>query len=252
MSIQACAEIVHRGDPDRFRAVMAAPVALRARLFPLYAMNVEVARAPWVTQEAMIAEMRLQWWRDVLGEIGNGGTPRAHEVTTPLAQILTPEMAQRLDGLVAARRWDIYRDPFADQGEFDAYIAATSGALYQVACGLAGADLADTAADFGYAAGVANWFLAVPQLEALGRIPLVDGRPQAVQALARTALARLHQAKAHPIPGQVKPVFWAGWQAQTLLRRAIADPKRVANGTLARSEARKRLSLLLKSSFGRV
>ena len=37
MSLDACAEIVQRGDPDRFAAVMAAPTAARARLFPLYA-----------------------------------------------------------------------------------------------------------------------------------------------------------------------------------------------------------------------
>ncbi|TNF18762.1 MAG: phytoene synthase, partial [Rhodobacteraceae bacterium] len=60
---QACAAIVEKGDPDRFASAMAAPVAARARLFPLYAFNLEVARAPWVTQEPMIAEMRLQWWR---------------------------------------------------------------------------------------------------------------------------------------------------------------------------------------------
>lgn len=68
MSIAACAALVARGDPDRFAAIMAAPPAARARLFPLYAFNLEVARAPWVTKEPMIAEMRLQWWRDVLAE----------------------------------------------------------------------------------------------------------------------------------------------------------------------------------------
>ena len=72
MSLQACADLVQRGDPDRFAAAMAAPVAARKVLFPLYAFNLEVARAPWVTEEPMIAEMRLQWWRDALGEIGGG------------------------------------------------------------------------------------------------------------------------------------------------------------------------------------
>ena len=57
--LMACAELVQRADPDRFMAAMAAPVAARRVLFPLYALNVEIARAPWVTQEAMIAEMRL-------------------------------------------------------------------------------------------------------------------------------------------------------------------------------------------------
>ena len=74
----ACADIVRRADPARFQAAMAAPVAARSVLFPIYAFNVEVARAPWVTSEPMIAEMRLQWWVDALEEIARaawcGGT----------------------------------------------------------------------------------------------------------------------------------------------------------------------------------
>ena len=70
--IQACAELVARGDPVRFRATMAAPLAVRKALFPLYALNLEVARAPWLTEEPMIAEMRLQFWRDVVEEAGAG------------------------------------------------------------------------------------------------------------------------------------------------------------------------------------
>lgn len=78
-----CAGIVERGDPDRFRAAMAAPPKARAVLFPLYAFNVEVSRAPWASQEPMIAEMRLQWWRDALDEIATGKPARRHEVVTP-------------------------------------------------------------------------------------------------------------------------------------------------------------------------
>ncbi len=78
--LSACAAIIERADPLRFRASMAAPVAARRVLFPLYAFNIEVARAPWVTQETMIAEMRLQWWRDVCDEIANRGVVRRHDV----------------------------------------------------------------------------------------------------------------------------------------------------------------------------
>ena len=65
--ISACARLLERGDAARFRAVMAAPAPLRPKLFAIFAFNLEVARAPWVTQEPMIAEMRLQWWQDALG-----------------------------------------------------------------------------------------------------------------------------------------------------------------------------------------
>ena len=72
MGFEACAGIVERGDPERFLAIMAGPVAARRILFPIIALNIEVSRAPWVTQEAMIAEMRLQWWRDALEEVAEG------------------------------------------------------------------------------------------------------------------------------------------------------------------------------------
>ena len=108
---------------------MAAPPEARDKLFPVYAMNVEVSRAPWVTAEPMIAEMRLQWWRDALEEIATGGAVRKHEVTTPLARAMSAGMAAEMDEYVAARRWDIYRDPFEDEAHFDAYLDQTSGRL---------------------------------------------------------------------------------------------------------------------------
>src|SRR5210317_1238100 len=104
--VLACAAIVEKGDPERFAAVMASPLPARRVLFPLYAFNVEVSRAPWVTQETMIAEMRLQWWRDALEEIAEGKPVRRHEVTQPLAGFIDAQGAEILDRLVAARRWD--------------------------------------------------------------------------------------------------------------------------------------------------
>ena len=139
MSLQACAEIVAKGDPDRYAAAMAAPVAAREKLLPIYAFNVEVARAPWVASEPMIGEMRLQWWRDALEEIETGGTVRKHEVTTPLAQVLDGEGARILDKLVQARRWDLYTDSFEDDGHFGEYLEATGGGLMWAAARTLGA-----------------------------------------------------------------------------------------------------------------
>ena len=75
MSFDACAELVRRGDPDRFLSAMTAPPELRGRLMILYAFNLEVARAPWVASEPMLAEMRLQWWADAIAEIFEGRPP---------------------------------------------------------------------------------------------------------------------------------------------------------------------------------
>ena len=116
MSLQACANLVARADPERFAAAMAAPLAARAVLLPIYAASVEVARAPWLTQEPMIAEMRLQWWRDVFEEIETG-TPRKHEVVDALSPVLGPKGAEALDAMVLARRWDIYKEGFNTVGD---------------------------------------------------------------------------------------------------------------------------------------
>ncbi len=225
---RACAAIVERGDPFRFRTVMAAPVSARRVLFPLYAFNVEVSRAPWVTQEPMIAEMRLQWWRDALDEIAKGGPVRRHEVATPLAALLSPEDAHRLDALVAARIWDCHKDPFEDAQAFDAYIDATAGNLMQTAARLLG-DLVPGTRDLALATGLAAWFRAIPALETSGRKPLVDGRPEAVAALARSSLDRLAQA-----PRRAGPAHWPAIGARQTLHQATKDPNAVADGRLDR------------------
>ncbi|MDG0985144.1 MAG: squalene/phytoene synthase family protein [Planktomarina sp.] len=121
MSLQACANLVARADPGRFAAAMAAPLAARAVLLPIYAASIEVARAPWVTQEPMIAEMRLQWWRDVFEEI-EAGRPRKHEVVDALAPVLGPRGAAALDAMVLARRWDIYKEGFTTADDLLAHV----------------------------------------------------------------------------------------------------------------------------------
>jgi 15-cis-phytoene synthase len=256
MSFQACAALVERGDPDRFLATMAAPPNARAVLFPLYAFNLEVARAPWVASEPMIAEMRLQFWRDVAEEIGQGTPPRAHEVAEPLSRAIRAADAELLDALVAARRWDIYKDAFEDEAHFDGYIDATSGNLAWLAARVFGApDSAERAVrDIAWGGGVAGFLRAVPELEARGRVPLLDGRPEGVKALADRALSRFRQGKAaqSAIPAAARPALYAFWQAEPILKAAFANPLRVADGALAGSDFARRARLLRVSLTGRL
>lgn len=229
--INACARVVEQGDPDRFRTVMAAPVAARHVLFPLYAFNVEVARAPWVTQEAMIAEMRLQWWRDALEEIEAGGSVRKHEVATPLAGILSPAQAAQLDVAVAARRWDIYRDAFEDQTHMDAYLDQTAGHLMWTAAQALGApDSAEAAVrDVAFAAGCAAFLRAVPALADAGRIPLLDGTHDGLIALAWRAKGRLTPPN---LPKSARAALWPALGAGKTLDQVIRDPSAVGDGRL--------------------
>lgn len=246
MSFEACATIVERADPDRFLAAMAAPPKARHILFPLYAFNVEVSRAPWVTEEPMIAEMRLQWWRDALEEIAEERPVRSHEVTTPLAEVLDPEGARALDALVAARRWDVYKDAFEDEGHLDEYLTATGGALMWQAARAMGAPAAAQAdvEQFGAAVATARFLRAVPALEAAGRIPLLDGRPEGIAAFARKALAK---AKRPKLPKQAESATLEGWEAAPVLRQISKTPARVAQGAVGLSPFRSKVRLLLWS-----
>jgi phytoene synthase len=230
----ACAAIVERADAERFRAIMAAPVAARGILFTVYAFNVEVVRAPWVTAEPMIAEMRLQWWRDVLEQIQTGQDVRRHEVSTPLAAVLSQEGAAELDALVAARRWDIYKDPFEDDAQFTNYLERTSGSLLFAASSALGQADREMCRDIGYADGLARFLQAIPALEEAKRIPLLDGRSAALQALAAEGLARLARAREQRSK-LVASALLTTWQAGGILRQVANEPERVGAGALGLS-----------------
>lgn len=245
----ACAALVERGDPDRFLAAMSAPLQARAVLFPLYAFNLEVARAPWVTEEAMIAEMRLQWWRDAVDEIGSGKPARAHEVAGPLADVIRSRTLpiDLFDEAIAARRWDIYKDPFEDDAHFAAYLDQTGAHLMWLAAKALGAasDLEEPVRMVGRASALASWFQAIPKLEERGRKPLVDGRPAAIRAMAEDALNTLRTAE-RAVFGAAAPAVRAGWLAPPILKQVVANPLRVAAGELGVSEFRRRTSLMIR------
>ncbi|MDP4032281.1 MAG: squalene/phytoene synthase family protein [Pseudorhodobacter sp.] len=261
MTLAACAALVERGDPDRFAACMAAPPAARARLWPLYALNVEISRAAWASAEPLIAEMRLQWWRDAVADLGRG-VVRGHEVMAQVAQVVRDGALPLdvLERMIDARRWDISRAPFANRAAFDAYLENTGAGLMWLAAKALGAPDAvePMVRDAGWAMALAGYLRAVPELAARGRVPLVDGRAQAVADLARDGLVRLARARTvrralgrRALGRAAAPALLAGWQTAGLLRLAVTEPQRVAEGRLQLSEFGRRGGLLWVAVTGR-
>jgi 15-cis-phytoene synthase len=253
VSIDACAALVARADPDRWAAVLAAPIAARPALLVLYAYNIEVSRAPWVSSQSLICEMRLQWWRDVLAQ----STPRAHEVALPLHELIENTKIDRavLDAMAGARVWDVYSDPFESADDFDAYIDATSGGLVW-ACAQAlgaGAGAEGAARAYGYASGLAAFLRAVPDLAARGRLPLRDDSDAAIAVLAQKGLEKLHLARSNRREiGSAWPAMLAGVQAGALLRLAHKSPALVRAGGLHLAPAPSRARLIWASITQRV
>lgn len=255
--LEASAELVQRADPDRFLAAMAAPLSARAVLFPLYAFNVEISRAPWVTQEPLIAEMRLQWWRDALEGVYGGQPSRVLSVAAPLSGLLAGQGWARplTEAMIDARRWDIAGEGFAEAGALWSHLDRTSGHLMWLSARLLGADAAaePVVRDLGAAAGLAAWLRSVPDWLARGRSPLPDLSPPAVAALAGEGLEKLRKARRQRamLRGPAGAAMLAAWRAGPTLTAARRDPETVATGLAETSEFRRRGALLLRAATGR-
>lgn len=223
--INACAENLTRTDPNRFRAVMACPSHHRAPLFALFAMNSEIAQAPWASQEPMICEMRLQWWFDALEDIAAAKHVTTHPALSILSTALTPDLARALQTLVTARRWDIYRDPFDTLADHHAYIQHTSGVLYQTAAALIRSNTPKQAYDMGTAIGVANFLNALPALERAGKIPMTDGRPAALRDFARWGQTQIP----NNLDRAARLACLSGYNTTRTLKRVYSNPAMIGD-----------------------
>jgi phytoene synthase len=129
-------------DPDRMRAARLADPDTRDQLFALYAFHAELAKVPEIVSEPMLGQIRYQWWRDSLDEIYGPGLARSHEVSTPLAEMVSRSGISRfmLDRIIDGRERDLDPTPFNSVKAATDYADATSGALAQAAVFLCGGD----------------------------------------------------------------------------------------------------------------
>ena len=80
-------DLIRRTDPDRWLSSrFIADAAARADVVAIYAYDHELARAPRVASNALLGEIRLTWWREVLDEAFEGRPVRHHptHVLTPV------------------------------------------------------------------------------------------------------------------------------------------------------------------------
>ncbi len=249
-------EQVRRGDPDRFLSAMTAPVEMRPRLLTLYAFNLEIARAPWATKEPLVAEMRLQFWIDLIEAIGTCGALPRHDLTRPLAALvkeadLPPDL---LHEMVRARRFDISAEPHKTPKALETYIDHTAGHLMWLAALALGApqEAEQPIRDYAHGAGVAALLRALPQLTQHRRSPLPVDSDAAIAELVTGALRRVARARkaAKQIPAAAAPALRAGWRAKALLERAQRNPSQVLTTGLEEAEFRRKSHLIWISLRG--
>ncbi len=161
--MDALEAIIRTSDPDRYIASLFAPTAKRPLLHALYALNHELAHIGEAVREPMMAEIRLQWWRDALAE-ARAGHPRGHDVLQGMAEVFAkaqvpPEM---LDAMIDARVLDVGVEVFADMAALESYADATSGNLMRIAGRILGEPADEMAREAGAAYALAGILRAVP------------------------------------------------------------------------------------------
>lgn len=254
MSIEACAELVRLRDPQRHASVTTAPGEAQPGLFALYAFNAEIFHAIWSSHVPEAAEIRLQYWSDQVSALYAGRATDAHPVLEALGTQMHLFAGAREDmlGLIEARRWEAYSEPFADAAAMWAFLDATGGGLMQMAAQACGLDpnLAAKIRAYGTGAALAAFLQAVAALKARGRRPLVDETDAALRKLAGDGLDRMQGARGQPALRRARPVFLSATEARPMLHMVLREPGLVLRGGLIRSPLRQRLRAASVAAFG--
>ncbi len=158
-----CAELVRSADRDRYLAALFAPAEQREALFALYAFNVEVGRVREAAREPLPGEIRLQWWRDVLGG-ERGGEAGANPVAAALLRAIVQHQlpTNTLFDLIEARRFDLYNEPMARIADLEAYAKTTSSTVIDLAAKILDVDAQLAVDSAGLAYGIVGLMRAFP------------------------------------------------------------------------------------------
>lgn len=256
-SFAHAAQTLRELDFDRYAASLALPSPHRAAIQAIWAFSAEVAATSERVSEPTPGEIRLQWWVEALEGEGRGDVsknPVADAFLQTLKSYTLP--AGPLLRLLAARRFDLYRDPMPDMLQFEGYAGETTSLLYQYAAMVLARGVADEAADaaghlgvaqalaghiraFGFNASRGRIFLPLSIFAAHGvtEADILSGTPGeridgALNQLRELALDHLEKASAEiaKLPKPLRPAF-AG---SVLVRPAIiADSKRVGDAVFA-------------------
>ncbi|MGE0764941.1 MAG: phytoene/squalene synthase family protein [Hyphomicrobiaceae bacterium] len=157
-----------RGEPDRYLAATLAPAEARPALAALAAFAAEIARIPATVSEAMLGEIRLQWWRDALAN-GREGRLSGHPVADALvgSSVLRMVPADLLEGMIEARELDLSGGMPQDDAGLAAYLQGSEGNSFLLGLCILGAkrsEVEELAGAAGRAYGVARGLCRMPML----------------------------------------------------------------------------------------
>jgi phytoene synthase len=245
-----CLEILKVNARDFYLADLLLPQSCRAAITAIHAFHVEISNIALSVGEPIAAQMRMQWWVDVV----SGQRPQeaaGHLVARSLLQLmqrhnLPPEpFIAKLDAHV----FDLYHDPMGDRTMFEGYCGETRSCLFQWAGLLAdiepGFDLSNASGHSGVATGTVHVLENMAHRHNQGKVHVPEdllaaagmtgdqflaspGKQHKIVVLGLVDLAREHTKNALesiavlPVTGQ--PVFKPLALVPLYLKRIERDP----------------------------
>lgn len=223
-----------RADRDRYLAALYAPQEKRNDILALYAFNAEVSGIRDRVSQALPGEVRLQWWRDVIGTM-DAGAGAGHPVAEALLETIHRHNLPReaFQNYLDARIFDLYDDPMPSRGDLEGYCGETASTIIQLAAIVLEPGAAARTGELAGHAGCAQAITGLLRLQPLHRrrgqcyVPrdllaaagmsaeefiTGDGGPNAPRAVAAMiALAREHlsafERGAGALPQALRPAF---------------------------------------------
>lgn len=221
-----CQSLVRRHDRDRFLSTLFAPDDKRPHLLALYAFNVEVARIRDAVTEPHLGLIRLQWWRDTVESLYDGGAGEGHPVAEALGRAIAEGglPKQALLDLITAHEFDLYQDQMPDVTALEVYLGETNSRLIQMAAMILDQASAPKVSEAAGLAGVAHG-LALLLGDPRHRGPFLPPGLDVAAAIAH-AERRLREAQAlfPALPKSALPAFLPASLTQTYLKRIAKAP----------------------------
>jgi len=140
MSLPYLAQTLRTADYDRYLLSLFAPSDRREALWALYLFNHEIAKTREVVSDTTLGLIRLQWWRDELKRIYEGGSGGQTPILSTLAGAIRRHNLPRQDfeDVLIAREFDLEDVLPASIDGMMTYIRATHSPLTRLAVLIAG------------------------------------------------------------------------------------------------------------------
>ena len=260
------AATVRAHDWPRYIATQFARQDKRADLFTLYAFDAEIDRITRIASDPLPGEIRLQWWREVLG-----GERADEGASHPLGMALL-ELIERyrlplgaFESYLEAQTFALYHDAFPDTNSLEGWCGETSSIFIQMAAFVLDANAAEGAAEAaghgGVALKIAGILSLLPQTRARGQCFLPqdllavcgltresfvagednEAMTRATKAMAELGISHAEKFNAHAkhLPKSLTPAFLPCTTALLVLKRCNSRAADAHRANVQTSQLRK-------------